>query len=155
MEVIGFYESGKQEHFLAELRKSDWRAGAFLYEIINNGTFFDTVGNDSEVLLLTDGEKLISFCTFAEKDDIQPTELTPWIGFVYTFPEYRSHRFAGLLFEEAEKRAKKKNIPQIYLSTNHIGLYEKYGFEYLTQMNDTDGNPSRIYVKKIRRQTDE
>ena len=28
----------------------------------------------------------ISFCTYAEKDDIQPTALTPWIGFVYTFP---------------------------------------------------------------------
>ena len=30
--------------------------------------------------MLVDGENLISFCTFADKDDIQPTELTPWIG---------------------------------------------------------------------------
>lgn len=30
---------------------------------------------ESDVLLLVDGDKLISFCTFAEKDDIQPTDL--------------------------------------------------------------------------------
>ena len=32
---------------------------------------------------------MISFCTFAEHDDIPDTELTPWIGFVYTFPAFR------------------------------------------------------------------
>lgn len=47
------------------------------------------MGEKSRVMLLVDGDDLISFCTYAEKDDIQPTELTPWIGFVYTFPQYR------------------------------------------------------------------
>jgi hypothetical protein len=29
------------------------------------------------------------------------------------------------------------------------GLYEKYGCEYRTQMNDMNGELSRVYVKKI------
>ena len=100
-------------------------------------------------MLLTDGDELISFCTYAEKDDIQPTDLTPWIGFVYTFPEHRGHRYVGKLFEEIEHIAKEDGTSEVFISTNHIGLYEKYGCEFKTLMNDTTGTPSRIYVKRI------
>ena len=101
------------------------------------------------MLLLTDGEELISFCTYAKYDDIQPTELTPWMGFVFTFPEHRGHRYVGLLFEEIERLAREEHVPAVYISTGHVGLYEKYGCDYLTQMTDIAGNPSRVYVKKI------
>ncbi len=124
-------------------------AGLFFYELLSNQTFFDAVGKASIVLLLVEEDKLISFCTFAEKDDIQPTELTPWMGFVYTFPEYRGHRYVGLLFKEIERLAKEKNISEVFISTNHIGLYEKYGCEYKTQMLDMDNELTRVYVKKI------
>ncbi len=149
MEIINFFDNDRQDHWLEEIKKSDWGAGIFLHELISNGTFFEAVGEDSKVLLLIDGDELISFCTYAQKDDIQPTELTPWVGFVYTFPEHRGHRYVGLLFEEIERLAKEERIPEVYISTNHIGLYEKYGCEYRTQMNDMNGELSRVYVKKI------
>ena len=106
----------------------------------------------SKVLLLTDGDELISFCTYAEKDDIQPTELTPWMGFVYTFPEHRGHHYVGLLMEEVERLAIKEGVSEVYISTNHIGLYEKYGCEFKTEMKDMNGELSRVYVKLIRKQ---
>lgn len=107
------------------------------------------VGENSKVLMLIGGDELISFCTYAEKDDIQPTDLTPWIGFVYTFPEYRGHRHVGKLFQEIEKLAKAENVHDIYISTNHTGLYEKYGCEFYQLMNDMHGEPSRVYRKHI------
>lgn len=149
MKVINYFDAENKSHWLEEIKKSDWGAGAFLYKLLNEGLFFDTVGKKSKVLLLTDGNRLVSFCTFAEKDDIQPTDLTPWMGFVYTFPEYRGHRYAGLLFEEAERIAKSEGISEFYISTNHIGLYEKYGCEYKTELTDIDGKASRVYVKKV------
>ncbi len=149
MKVIKFFESDRKAHWLAEIKKSDWRASAFLHRLLSENTFFDVMGERSEVLLLTDGDDLISHCTFAERDDIQPTDLTPWVGFVYTFPKYRGHRYAGLLFDEIERLSKSRGIPVVYLSTNHIGLYEKYGFEFLDMMNDIDGEPSRVYVKRF------
>ena len=106
MQVINFFASDRQIHWLEEIMKSDWGAGAFLHELICNGTFFEVVGKDSKVLLLIDGDELISFCTYAQKDDIQPTEHTPWMGFVYTFPEPRGRRYMGILFEEIERLAK-------------------------------------------------
>ena len=150
MKVISLYECKNKEHWLNEIKKSDWNASRFLYKLLKNNAFFENVGDNSKVLLLTDGDKLISHCTFAEKDDIQPTQLSPWIGFVYTFPEYRGNRYAGLLIKEVEKLAKKDDISSIYLSTNHTGLYEKYGFEYFDEMIDIDGEPTKVYLKRIK-----
>ncbi len=149
MRIINFFESDSQAHWLEEIKRSDWRAGAFLFKLLSENTFFDTVGEGARVLLLTDGEELISFCTYAKYDDIQPTDLSPWIGFVYTFPEYRGHRRAGLLLEEAERLAKEEHVSELYISTNHVGLYEKYGYEYKTTLTDIDGSPSRVYAKRI------
>ncbi len=149
VQVINYYESNRRTHWLEEIKRSDWSAGAFLSDLISKGTFFDAVGAKSKVLLLTEGDELISFCTYAEKDDIQPTELTPWMGFVFTFPEHRGHHYVGMLFEEIERIAKENGIPEVYISTNHVGLYEKYGCEFRSEMNDMDGVPSRIYVKRI------
>ena len=149
MNIISFYDSKRQVHWRDELKRCDWGAGRFLHQLLSEGSFFETVGEHSRVLMLTDGDELLSFCTFAEKDDIQPTDLTPWIGFVYTFPEHRGRRLVGLLFEEIERLAREEQVPEVYISTNHIGLYEKYGCEYLMQMNDINGKPSRVYVKRF------
>ena len=149
MQVSNYFEVDNKEHWINEIERSDWRAGAFLGRLLREDEFFDAVGKDSRVLLLTEGDELISYCTFAEKDDIQPTDLTPWVGFVYTFPEHRGHRYAGLLFDEVERLAKERPAAEVYLSTNHIGLYEKYGWEFFDMMDDMDGEPKRVYVKRI------
>ena len=86
---------------------------------------------------LTDGENLISFCTLAKMDDVQPTSLTPWIGWVYTFPQFRGKRMCEKLLSHAESVAKQDGAEYTYISTNHIGLYEKFGYEFLSEMTVT------------------
>lgn len=149
MKIIHYFESDRQAHWLAQIGKSDWSAGGLLYKLLESGEFFNAVGEGSKVLLLVDGDTLVSYCTYAKKDDIQPTELGPWVGFVYTFPAYRGHRYVGLLFEEANRLAKEENIRELYVSTNHVGLYEKYGCTFVTQAKDLEGEWSRIYVRKV------
>lgn len=149
MQVIDYFNCDRQEYWLCQIKKSDWSAGQFLYRLLSENGFKDSVGEHSKVLMLTDGDELISFCTYAEKDDIQPTALTPWIGFVYTFPQYRGHRYVGRLFQEIERLAKAGKVHDIYISTNHTGLYEKYGCEFFQMMNDMNGEPSRIYRKHV------
>lgn len=149
MRVINYFDSDRKEHWLNEINRSDWRAASYLHELLKRGTFFDVVGEESKVLLLTDGDELISFCTYARKDDIQSTELTPWMGFVYTFPEHRGHRYVGLLMDEVERLAINEGMLNVYISTDHIGLYEKYGCEFVTEMKDMNGELSRVYVKKV------
>lgn len=149
MDIIEYFSSKNKEHWLSKIGESDWNAGKFLYKLLKNGELKSATGENTKVLLLTEGEELISFCTFADKDDIQPTELTPWIGFVFTFPKQRGHRHAGKLLAHAEKLAKESGFGNIYISTNHIGLYEKYGYEFFRMMKDIDGENSRVYTKQL------
>ena len=149
MEIIEYFSSEKREHWLSKIEKSDWSAGKFLFKLLKEEKLKETVGENAEVILLTNGKNLVSFCTFADFDDIQPTELTPWIGFVYTFPEYRGNRNAGKLLAYAEKLAKEKGFEKIHISTNHVGLYEKYGYNFFKMMKAVDGEDSRVYIKKL------
>ena len=47
------------------------------------------------------------------------------------------------------KLAKEDGYNKIFVSTNEVGLYEKYGFMYFCNMLDITGNDSRIYCKDI------
>ena len=149
MDIIEYFSTDNKEYWLSKIKESDWGAGQFLYELLKNHKLKEYVGENTKVLMLVDGENLISFCTFAEKDDIQPTELTPWIGWVYTFPHYRGHRYVGKLLSYAEALAKTDGINRIYISTDHNGLYEKYGYEFFEMMKDMHGEDSRVYVRYL------
>lgn len=149
MNIIEYFSTDKKEYWLSKMKESDWGAGQFLYELLKNQKLKEYVGENTKVLMLVEGENLISFCTFADKDDIQPTELTPWIGWVYTFPNYRGHRYVGKLLSYAEELAKVDGMNHIYISTNHNGLYEKYGYEFFEMMKDMHGEDSRVYVRHL------
>lgn len=149
MKIIEYFSTDNKEYWLSKIKESDWGAGQFLYDLLKNQKLKPYVGENTKILLLVDGENLISFCTFADKDDIQPTELTPWIGWVYTFPNYRGNRYIGKLLSYAEILAEEAGMKNIYISTNHNGLYEKYGYEFYEMMKDMNGEDSRVYVKHV------
>lgn len=149
MKIIEYFSTDNKEYWLSQIKESDWGAGRYLHKLLQEQKLKQLVGENTKVLMLVDEEKLVSFCTFADKDDIQPTELTPWIGWVYTFPAYRGHRYSGKLLEHAEALAEEAGMQNIYISTNHEGLYEKYGYEFFQIMKDVDGEDSRVYVRHI------
>lgn len=149
MTILHYSKLHDKEHWLEEIGKSDWEAGEYLYAILRSGDFSGFCGEDSDLLLLTEGDKIVSYCTLAAKDNIQPTDLTPWIGFVYTYPEYRGRHLAGKLIAFAEKEAAEKGAKETHISTDNIGLYEKYGYTLLEETTDVGGEYARIYVKKL------
>ena len=136
--------------WIEKIAQSDWRAGKYLSQLLSEEKFFDFCGISSIVYLLTDeNENLISFCTLNEKDDIPNTELTPWIGFVYTFPQYRGKHRIGKLIETAYLEAKKRGNKNLYISTHDEGLYENFGFTFYKIMKDNEGQDSRVYKKEV------
>ena len=83
MEIIEYYSSQNKEYWLNEIGKSDWGAGKYLYSLLKENKLKKLVGEEALVLLLIEDNNLISFCTYAPLDDIQPTKLNPWVGFLY------------------------------------------------------------------------
>ena len=149
MEFLEYFSSKNKEHWLSKIEGCDWDAGKYLAYLLKTNGLFDLVGEGSRVLMLTDGDELVSFCTLAKYDDVQPTELTPWSGWIYTFPVYRGRRLAGKLLEYAENLARKDGAVALHISTNHDGLYEKYGYEFLKYEKDVEGEDTKVYIKRL------
>ncbi|MBR5974437.1 MAG: GNAT family N-acetyltransferase [Clostridiales bacterium] len=149
MQIIYFSKAENKEHWIKEISKSDWRAAVFLAGILREEKLKESFGDSTEFLLLVEGEKLISFCTYADKDEIDDSSLTPWVGFVYTFPEYRGMRRVGKLLEHAYMIAKENGFKIIYISSEEEGLYEKYGFTFWKMMKNKWSEETRIYRMPI------
>lgn len=150
MEIKEFYSIEDKAYWLNEIKKSDWVGGQYLYHLLSHDELKKLCGETTKVYLLTDNQQLVCFCTLAEEDDVRDSGLTPWIGFVYTFPQYRGHRFMGRLLEHAYEVAKHNDSKQIYISTGETGLYEKYGYSFYQMMKDMNGDDSRIYKIDVR-----
>ena len=105
MRILNYFERPNKTDLIEKLSRCDWSAARFLVEQLQKDTFHEALGGWSELYLLMDGENLVSFATFTGQDAVRDESLTPWIGFVYTVPEYRGHRYAGRVLAHAETTA--------------------------------------------------
>ncbi len=149
MKFIEYFSCDEKAYWLSKIEGCDWDAGKYLAFLLKTDGLDALVGEGARVLMLTEGDELISFCTLAKYDDVQPTELTPWSGWIYTFPAYRGRRLAGRLLEYAEDLARADGAEDLYISTNHDGLYEKYGYEFLRYDKDVEGEDTKVYIKRL------
>jgi len=76
-------------------------------------------------------------------------DLTPNVCAVYTEEGYRCQGIAGRLLDMVVGDMKAKGITPVYLITDHIGFYERYGWEFLCMVQG-DGEPhrSRMYIHR-------
>jgi GNAT superfamily N-acetyltransferase len=146
MTLFTYNEAENKQHWIDEIRKCDWGAAKFLADILEQNRVEELLGG-GEVFILADGEKIVSFCTLTKNDCIKDDGLFPWIGFLFTREEYRGHAYSGLVLDAAYDLAMKNGHERVYLATDHIGFYEKFGFTYLENRIDIYGDDSRIYVK--------
>ena len=147
MKIVEYFEANHscQRLLLQGLRQCDWNAGKFLLNLLEEQKFAETLGGPGKLFFLLDRENVVSFLTLTGQDCIATPDFTPWIGFVFTFPAYRGHRYAGLLLEHARKCAASNGFPFVFLASGHTGLYEKYGFSHWGNLPDIHGEDSRIY----------
>ena len=63
--------------------------------------------------------------------------------------EYRCKGIAGHLLDMVVDDMKSKEITPVYLVTDHIGFYERYGWEFLCMVQgDDEPNMTRMYIHK-------
>lgn len=84
-----------------------------------------------------------------ENDFHDRKDLSPNICAVYTEEAYRKQGIAGRLLNMAVDDLRSKGISPVYLVTDHIGFYERYGWEFYC-MVQCDGEPcmSRMYIRR-------
>ena len=99
--------------------------------------------------LCLSGNQIIGGMGVIENDFHDRKDLTPNVCAVFTEEGYRGQGIAGNLLNMVVNDMKSKGISPIYLITDHIGFYEKYGWEFLCMVQgDGEPNMTRMYVHR-------
>ena len=99
--------------------------------------------------LCLDGLKIVGGMGVIENDFHDRKDLTPNVCAVYTEKEYRCQGIAGKLLNLVVADTKQKGISPIYLLTDHVGFYERYGWEFLCMVQgDGQADMARMYVHR-------
>ena len=89
-------------------------------------------------------DEIIGMCQFLYEDlDVRP-DIYPWLANVYIDEKYRNKGYGRILIDNATKVAHNViKFNELFLYTKHIGLYEKFGWKYIGDI-DTFKDESRI-----------
>ena len=99
--------------------------------------------------LCLNGNQIVGGMGVIENDFHDRKDLVPNVCAVFTDEKYRNQGIAGNLLNMVVDDMKSKGISPIYLVTDHIGFYEKYGWEFLCMVQgDGEPNMSRMYIHR-------
>lgn len=87
-------------------------------------------------LVLLDEDNLVGFISLFPTDGEEKTELTPWYATMYVKKEYRGKGFSKILNNAILKEAKQRGFEKVYLKTDLINYYEKFGAVYMEDLNN-------------------
>ena len=99
--------------------------------------------------LCLDGSRIIGGLGVIENDFHDRRDLAPNVCAVYTEEDCRGRGVAGKLLNTVVEDMRDKGISPVYLVTDHIGFYERYGWEFLCMVQG-DGEPemTRMYIHR-------
>ena len=135
----------KQEYLreVAELTQKEWgiktsskkefeeKINKKISKIINN---FDNPLYCKLVLL--EDDILIGFISIFPTDGDEYQNLSPWYATMYVKKEFRGKGYSKILNNAILEEAKKRGFTKLYLKTNLINYYEKFGAIYLGNLNN-------------------
>lgn len=81
-----------------------------------------------------------------ENDFHERRDLAPNVCAVFTDEKHRCRGIAGALLDLACRDMKARGIGTLYLVTDHVGFYERYGWSFLCHVKCDDGSVSRMYT---------
>lgn len=90
-------------------------------------------------------EEIVGCCALITNDFISRMDLWPWLAALYVTENERGNELGSKLLSHAVSEAGRLGFPKVYLSTDHDGYYEKYGWKRIEDGYMLWGEKSRIY----------
>ncbi len=86
------------------------------------------------VLGLVCDDKLLGFISLFKYDGDERRDLTPWYATMYVKAECRGKGYSKLLNDAIMNEAKKLGYSKIYLKSDLVNYYEKFGAKYIEDL---------------------
>lgn len=96
------------------------------------------------VLGLIENNELIGFISLFKYDGNKRNDLTPWYATMYVKKEHRKKGYSKLLNNAILKEAKELGYSKVYLKTDLINYYEKFGAKFKEKLDDKE---NLYYIK--------
>lgn len=88
------------------------------------------------ILGLVDHNKLVGFISLLKKDGDCEVKLTPWYATMYVKKEYRGRGYSRILNDALLEKSKRLGYTKVYLKSNLITYYEKFGAIYIKKLEN-------------------
>lgn len=148
MKIVSIRENPEYKDKAVEYFSSKWSVTRAVYE--DCITHCITTPNPlPQWYLLEKDEDIIGCGGLITNDFISRMDLYPWACGIFIEEKHRGNAYGSLLLEKAKEDSKKGGFEKLYLSTDHTGYYEKYGFHYIGQGYHPWGEESRIYQASL------
>lgn len=96
-------------------------------------------------LVLLDDDILIGFISIFPTDGDERKDLSPWYATMYVKEEFRGQRYSKILNNAILEEARKRGFKKLYLKTDLINYYEKFGAIFLENLS----NGEKLYYFSI------
>lgn len=95
------------------------------------------------------GDQIAGGLGVIDNDFHDRKDLSPNVCAVYTEEAHRGQGIAGKLLNLVVSDMNAKGISPLYLVTDHIGFYERYGWEfYCMAQGDDEPEQTRLYIRR-------
>ena len=96
-------------------------------------------------LVLLDDDILIGFISIFPTDGDERKDLSPWYATMYVKEEFRGQGYSKILNNAILEESRKRGFKKLYLKTDLINYYEKFGAIFLENLS----NGEKLYYFSI------
>ena len=87
-------------------------------------------------LILLDDKDLLGFISIFPSDGEERKDLSPWYATMFVKKEFRNKGYSKILNNAILSEAKRRGFKKIYLKTDLVNYYEKFGAKYMQDLSN-------------------
>jgi len=142
--IVSLKDLPSYRQTLTDYVANNWKAVLYPFTDVLSEIFSGEKELPKCYMMLKDG-KIIGFYQLVKQELIIRKDLSPWITCMFVDEQERGQRLSSKLLEHGRTVAGKLGYTKVYLTTDHIQFYEKFGFREIGLDKFVIGRPTKIY----------
>ena len=111
-----------------------------------------------QTFVAVEGGRAVGMYQLSMIDDLYcRPDLYPWLIDVYVDEAFRGRGICGAMLRTVPENARAAGLKELYLYTTHVGLYEKFGWAFVEEVDTfrADSPRERLYHLVLQRSGEE